>query len=204
MKKEMNYEEMLSIFQMDYLDCVRFIGSISKKVRRKFLQSRIFPLYLGPFEYETKSKRKYLIYISGYSKKDYLNPFITIVNYNQTTVGYRANTITLGLNGLNVISYFENVFKSYKDYYYEDTDFELDVLKEFFKTNSTNISKDIDNKLILQCKDGLLTGFKPNEMIKVMHSFTPNDLIENGLHELSDSMQNELIQIVELKRKSII
>jgi hypothetical protein len=204
MNKEMNYKEMLSALFADYLDCIKFNKSISKKVKQRISQATIYPVNLGPVEFETKSKRKYLIYITGYSKKDCLDPFVTIVNYNETTVGYRANMITLGLNGINVISYFENVFKSYKDYYYEDTASEFEVLKEFFKTNSTNMSQNIDNKLILQCKDGLLTGFKQNEMIKVMHSFTPNDLIENELKSLRDIMLNDLDQIVELKMQSKI
>ena len=173
-------------------------------MRKKILQSTNFPVTLGPFEYETKSERKYLIYITGYSKKDCLNPFSTIVNYSQSTIGYNANTIILNSNGINVISYIENVFKSYKNYYYEDTASDFEVLKEFFKTNSTNISHTIGNKLILKCEDGLLTGYKPKEEIKIMHAFTPNELIESELSELSDSMQNELERIFELKSKSII
>lgn len=204
MNNKKNYQEMLSIYQVDYLECLNFISSISNIVRRKILKSTIFPLNLGPFEYETKSKRKYLIYMSGYSKKDCLTPFSTIVNYYETKVGYRANTIILNPNGINLITYLENVFKSYKDYYYEDTASDSEVLKEFFKTNATNMSKYIDNKLILQCNDGLLTGIEPNKKIKVMHSFTPNDLIEEGLREQSDSMLNELKYIGELKRKLII
>ena len=58
--------------------------------------------------------------------------------------------------------------------------------------------------MVLKCEDGLLTGFKPKEEIIFMHSFTPNELIESELSELSDSMQNELERIVELKSKSII
>ena len=204
MNNKKNYQEMLSIYQVDYLECLNFISSISNIVRRKILKSTIFPLNLGPFEYETKSKRKYLIYMSGYSKKDCLSPFSTIVNYSQSTVGYNANTIILNSNGIKGISYIENVFKSYKDYYYEATASDFEVLKEFFKTNSTNISHTIGNKLVLKCEDGLLTGFKPKEEIIFMHSFTPNELIESELSELSDSMQNELERIVELKSKSII
>lgn len=204
MYNEKNYQELLSILLTDYLDCLRFINSKSKKVRKKILQSTNFPVTLGPFEYETKSERKYLIYITGYSKKDCLNPFSTIVNYSQSTIGYNANTIILNSNGINVISYIENVFKSYKNYYYEDTASDFEVLKEFFKTNSTNISHTIGNKLILKCEDGLLTGYKPKEEIKIMHAFTPNELIESELSELSDSMQNELERIFELKSKSII
>ncbi len=199
MYKEINYNEMLSNFHADYMECAKLTSSIRKKVRNRILKSTIFPVNLGPFEYRTKTNRKYLIYISGYSKKDCNAPFITIVNYDQTTLGYSANAIRIELNGLNVISYSEKLLKSYKDYYYEDSASDLEVLKEFFKTNSTNMSKDIDNKLILQCKDGVLTGFKPNEMIMIMHSFTPNDLIENELKDLSDTLLNELDQIIKLK-----
>jgi len=204
MNEEKNYEVMLSVFLADYLDCERFISSIRKKVRKRILQSTIFPVNLGPFEYETKSKRKCLIYVSAYSKNDCTNPFLTIVNYVETKEGYKASTIILTINGLNVITYSENVFKSYKDYFYEDSVSGFEVLKEFFKTNSTNVSEDMGNKLLFQCEDGLLAGFKLNETIKVMNSFTPNDLIENELLELSSSMLTKLEKVVELKKKSVI
>ncbi len=203
-KKEMNYNEMLNTFSIDYFDCLNFIRLIRKKISKRISKATIYPVNLGPFEIEAKSKLKYLIYISAYSKKDCMDPFITIVNYNETSVGYKANMIFLNSNGINVISYFENVFKSYKNYFYEDTASEFGVLKEYFKTNPTNVSEVIGNELIFGCKDGLLTGFDTNKGIKIMHSFTPNDLIENGLNELSSNMQNELKQIIELKRKSVV
>ena len=204
MNEEKNYEEMLSTFLADYLDCGKFISSITKKVRKRILQSTIFPVNLGPFEYETKSKNKYLIYSSGYSKNDCTNPFFSIVNYVETNEGYIASMIIPKSYGLSIVTYSENVFKSYKDYYYEDSNSGFEVLKEFFKTNGTNVSEDMGNKLLFQCEDGLLTGFKLNETIRVMNSFTPNDLIEKELLELSNSMLNELDKVVELKKKSII
>lgn len=179
MQKEIYYDEMLSNIYADYYEWQKFMNSIGKKVKNRIAKSSIFPVSIGPFEFNTKSNRKYLIYISGYSKKDCNAPYVGVVNYDQTNFGYRANAIFVAPNGINVMSYLENVFKSYKDYYYEDSASDLEVLKGFFKTNTANISKDIDNKLIFQCEDGLLTGFNLNEKIIVIHSFTPNDLIYN-------------------------